>query len=122
MKGSGWWKSHADFQVRSSSDRRLAALQPLIKEPPMSRSLLCCFLFIILAASGVTYAGVFDIEEIKVAPSPAEEKYLELKHTEKVLDFDVAKDGPQAAILIENQTGGGKVVFWNTGAPQITEE
>ena len=87
----------------------------------MSRSILC-FLFMILAASSVAYAGVFDIEEIKVAPSPAEEKYLQLKHTEKVLDFDVAKDGPETAILIENQAGGSKVVFWNPGLPEITEE
>ncbi|MGA2731930.1 MAG: DUF3160 domain-containing protein [Syntrophobacteraceae bacterium] len=86
----------------------------------MSKSILC-FLFMILAASSVAYAGVFDIEEIKVAPSPAQEKYLQLKHTEKVLDFDVAKDGPETAILIENQTGGSKVVFWNPGAPEITE-
>jgi hypothetical protein len=76
----------------------------------------------ILAASSVAHAGVFDIEEIKVAPSPAQEQYLQLKHTEKVLDFDVAKDGPEAAILIENQTGGSKVVFWNPGAPEIIKE
>ncbi len=89
----------------------------------MSRPLLCCcVLFIILAVPGVTRAGVFDIEEIKVAPSPAEAKYLPLKQTEKVLDFDVAKDGPETAILIEGQTGGGKVVFWDPGATGITEE
>ncbi len=89
----------------------------------MSRTLLCSFLFIILAASGVAYAGVFDIGEIRVAPSPAQERYLQLKHTEKVLDFDVAKDGPQTAILMENQTGGAKVVFWDPGRPsEIMEE
>jgi hypothetical protein len=67
----------------------------------MSGSLLCCLLFILLSASSVTCAGVFDLEEIQVAPSPAQEKHLQLKLTEKVLDFDAAKDGPETA-------GGGQ--------------
>ena len=61
----------------------------------MSRGFLCCCLFIVLAAGNVAFAGDFDMAEITVAPSPAESKYLELKQTEKVLDFDVAKDGPE---------------------------
>jgi hypothetical protein len=89
----------------------------------MSRNFLCCcFLAVTLAASGAARAGVFDLQEIKVAPSPAEAKYLQLKQAEKVLDFDVAKDGPETAILIENQAGADKVVFWDPGAAGITGE
>ncbi len=64
----------------------------LTRELLMSRSILC-FLFMILAASSVACAGVFDIEEIKVAPAPAQEKYLQLKHTEKVLDSHLSGNG-----------------------------
>lgn len=82
----------------------------------MSRGLFYCCLFIVLAACNVTFAGVFDIGEITVAPSPAQGRYLEFKQTEKVLDFDVAKDGPETAILVESQAGGGKVLFWDLGS------
>ena len=80
----------------------------------MSRSLFCCCLFI-LSAFGCNAAlgGTFDLEEIQVAPSPAQGRSLEFKGTEKVLDFDVAKDGPRTAILVQSQSGGIKVVFWN---------
>jgi hypothetical protein len=97
----------------------------------MFRSLLC-LLFIVLATptlnfgtifdseNNVTPSGAFDIEEIRVAPSPAEGKSLELDQTKKVLDFDVAKDHPEAAILVQDQTGGSKIIFWNLLAPEST--
>jgi hypothetical protein len=61
---------------------------------------------------------MFDIEEIRVARSPAEAKVFEITQSEKVLDYDVAKDGPLAAILIQDQAGGGKVTFWDPGAKE----
>lgn len=88
----------------------------------MSRGIFYCCLFIVLSASNVTFAGDFDIGEITVAPSPAESKFLEFKQTEKVLDFDVAKDGPEAAILIQNQSGGGKVLFWDPSSSESPGE
>jgi hypothetical protein len=97
----------------------------------MFRSLLC-LLSIVLATlalsfatvfdseNNVTPSGVFDIEEIKVAPSPVEGKSLELEQTKKVLDLDVAKDHPEAAILVQDQTGSGRIIFWNLLAPEGT--
>jgi hypothetical protein len=69
----------------------------------------------------VGFAGVFDLPEITVAPSPANAGLLEFKKTEKVLDFDVAKDGPETAILVETR-GGGKVLFWDPGSSKIIGE
>ena len=93
----------------------------LVKALLVSASLVCCCLFIVPAVNDVSFAGVFDIEETAVAPSPADAGFLEFKKTEKVLDFDVAKDGPHAAILIENQ-GGRKVLFWDPGSSESPGE
>ncbi len=84
----------------------------------MSRWFLCCCLLAVFAPCGLSFAGVFDIAEITVAPSPAEGSSLEFGQAEKVLDFDVAKNGPETAILVENRTGGCKVLFWDPGTPQ----
>ena len=93
----------------------------LIKALLMSGSLVCCCLFVVQAVSNVSFAGVFDIAETTVAQSPADGAFLEFKKTEKVLDFDVAKDGPDTAILIENQ-GGRKVLFWDPGSSESPGE
>ncbi|MHC1728359.1 MAG: DUF3160 domain-containing protein [Syntrophobacteraceae bacterium] len=81
------------------------------------RILLWCLFIGLTACSGVSLAGVFDLEEIQVTPSPHEERYLEIKQSEKVLDFDVAKDGPRAAVLIR-EAKGAKVVFWDMNRPE----
>lgn len=92
----------------------------------MSVRLVFCGLFLLMFATGSgaasTSAGTFDLEEIQVTPSPAVEKYLELKPAAKVLDFDVAKDGPRTAILMQEQASGGKVVFWDLNSPESTRE
>ncbi|MCE5244946.1 MAG: DUF3160 domain-containing protein [Syntrophobacteraceae bacterium] len=89
----------------------------------MSRSLPCCSLLLIsFMIFGSAVAGVFDLEEVQVSPSPQETRFLEFKNTEKVLDFDVARTGPRAAILVKTQAGGCKVVFWDIGASRVAGE
>ena len=41
---------------------------------------------------------------------------LEFKEAEKVLDFDVAKTGPLAAVLVRNSAGVFKILFWDIHA------
>ena len=80
----------------------------------MSRIFLFLCISVLLAAGfGSAFAGDFDLEEIQVTPSPDQVRFLPFKQVEKVVDFDVAKDGPRVAILIQNQTGDFKVAFWN---------
>ncbi len=83
-------------------------------ELSMLRRLFCCCLLMLQAFAGSAFAGIFDIGEIPVAPSPAEARYLDLKPNEKVLDFDVAKDGPEMAVLVD-QAGAFKVLFRDPG-------
>jgi hypothetical protein len=88
----------------------------------MPGNLICCCLFILLASGiNTVFGGTFDLEEIQVVSSPAEARRLDFKGTEKVLDFDAAKDGPKVAILLQNQ-GGFKVVFWDLNAPGSPED
>jgi hypothetical protein len=79
---------------------------------------------LILLASGcnAAFGGVFDLEEIRVVRSPSEGRNLDFKESEKVLDFDVARDGPRVAILTENRAGGSRVVFWNINAAESPKE
>jgi hypothetical protein len=79
-------------------------------------------LLALLAPCNLTFAGVFDIGEITVAQSPAEVRSLEFEQSEKVLDFDVAKNGPQTAILIEKRPGGYEVFFWDPSKGESPRE
>ena len=89
----------------------------------MSRRLLCCILVLVMATIHIeAVAGVFDLEETQVAPSPSEVKTLEFKDSEKILDFDVARNGPRTAVLLKSASGGCKVVFWEIHAPQAGRE
>jgi len=65
---------------------------------------------------------MFDTAEILVASSPGEGRNLDFKGSEKVLDFDVAKDGPLVAILTQYQAGGFKVIFWDLNATETPKE
>lgn len=90
----------------------------------MPHRFFCTCLLLVLFSAGceLSFAGNFDLEEIPVKPSPREARFLDFKHSEKVLDFDVAKDGPQVAILLQDQTGGSKVVFWDLNLPEKRQE
>lgn len=81
-----------------------------------ARILLWFFLFFFTILPCTAPANVFDIEEIRVAPSPGEEKRLEFKSTEKVIDFDVAKDGPTVAVVIQEQKSAS-ILFWDLNTP-----
>jgi hypothetical protein len=64
----------------------------------------------------IALAGVFEIDEVQVAPSPSEVKFLDFKPSEKVLDFDISKEGPRAAVLVQDSSGNSRIVFWDFGA------
>ena len=93
-----------------------------INELLVFTSLLCCCMYIALTFRGACHAGVFDLGEITVAPSPTGVKYLELKSGEKVSDFSVARNGPETAVLVEGRTGGSKVLFWDLSSPDGISE
>jgi len=86
------------------------------------RHLFCSLVIMMTMACSVAIAGVFDPEEIQVAPSPSELKLLDFKESEKVLDFDVARSGPRAAVLVQDSSGGARIVFWDIGSPESTTE
>jgi hypothetical protein len=73
-------------------------------------------------ACGEAVAGVLDLDEIVVAQSPSEVKFLDFKESEKIVDFDVARSGPRAAVLVQDGSGGSRVVFWDIGAPRSTTQ
>lgn len=77
---------------------------------------LRCLLILSLLSPAAAPAGVFDLEETRVTPSPAEAKYLDIDQANKVLDFDVARDGPVAAVLVRNEAGAFRVLFWDLDA------
>ena len=89
----------------------------------MSKILPGLFLVLLaLTACGAAFAGVFDLDEIQVTPSPPEIRMLEFKETDKVLDFDVARNGPAAAILVQGAAGDFKVLFWDIATPTPPSE
>jgi len=90
----------------------------------MPHRLFHSFLLLLLISTGcgLSFAGNFDIEEIPVKPSPEEARFLDFKPSEKIIDFDVAKDAPQVAILVQDQSGAGKVVFWDLNLPAKRQE
>ena len=71
---------------------------------------------------GTAAAGVFDLEESTITPSPSEVRTLEFKDSEKILDYDVARTDPRAAVLVKNASGGFRVVFWDINAQKATRE
>lgn len=96
---------------------------PKLEELLVSNRLFCSFLFFILfAACGLSHAGNFDLAEPLVRPSPEGTISIVLKQPEKVIDFDVAKDGPEVAVLVQGQTGEYKVVFWDLTFPEMVTE
>lgn len=84
----------------------------------MSKACLCCSLVLVAAMTcSAAAAGVFDLGEIPVSPSPSEAAIIEFRESEKILDFDVARGGLEAAVLVQDAAGGSKIVFWNIGSP-----
>ena len=57
----------------------------------------------------------FDFAEPMVVPSPAEGKLYKLDAGDSVVDFDVAPDRPEVALLIKLSNGKQKLVFWYFG-------
>ncbi|MCE5335998.1 MAG: DUF3160 domain-containing protein [Desulfobacteraceae bacterium] len=80
----------------------------------MSKRLFALSCFTLLSIfCGTAVAQIFDLAETTVAPSPAEERFLQVPRAEKVLDFDVAKDGPRVAILLQKSGASANVAFWD---------
>ncbi len=65
-------------------------------------------------------AGVFDIEEISILPSPDTKCHLSLAENEKIIDYDVSPAGRIVALVVETKTDS-QVQFWKIGQQQITE-
>lgn len=65
-------------------------------------------------------AGIFDIPELQVAPSPLQACFIQLKDVEKVVDYDVSPAGPLVAALVKGKDGAGKVVFWQIGEQETS--
>src|SRR5437870_1207353 len=63
-------------------------------------------------------ASVFDVNEIRVLPSPSEPRRLNFPSAEKPVDFDVSAAGPAVAILVHDAAGAYRVVFWDINAPE----
>ena len=55
------------------------------------------------------------------SPIPGRWQILEFKKTEKVLDFDVAKNGPYIG-HIDRKPGRRQGLFWDLGSPDSTRE
>jgi|SRR5947209_12889727 len=63
-------------------------------------------------------ASVFDVNEIRVLPSPSEPRRLNFPSAGKPVDFDVSAAGPAVAILVHDAAGAYRVVFWDINAPE----
>lgn len=80
------------------------------------KTLCCCLAVLLSVACGIAVAGVFDTEEVQVAPSPSEVRYLDFKESERIVDFDVSRIGPKTAALVQGPAGASRVVFWEIGS------
>jgi hypothetical protein len=63
--------------------------------------------------------SVFDVPELRVAPSPEQPAQIPLAEGVKVVDFDVSPAGPTVALLLQNPSGTGEIGFWNIGESRI---
>ena len=72
--------------------------------------------FLILHMScAVAAPSVFDFSESNIKASPLTAKMLKFEKGETVIDFDVSKIRPEAAIIVRDSSGKQRILFWKIG-------
>ena len=66
-------------------------------------------------------SDIFNVPEISVWPSPAQEQSISLNEGENVTDYDVSPAGPVVAIAISDKQGNSTIKFWQIGQKTISE-
>jgi hypothetical protein len=84
-----------------------------------SQAIAVCLL-VLNFIPGAAVAGVFDLADLQVTPSPAQARSIQLEGVEKVVDYDVSPAGPDVAALVKSKDGDHSLVFWQIGAQEIT--
>ena len=72
-------------------------------------------------SNAVAATSVFDFTENDIERSPLNSKSLKLWKGEKIVDFDVSKIRPEAAIIIKDSSGKQKILFWQIGKSDTEE-
>ncbi len=63
--------------------------------------------------------SVFDFTESDIETSPLSSKSLKIEKGENVIDFDVSKIRPEAAMIIKDSLGKQRILFWQIGKNDI---